>query len=292
MMKHVCLALLVAVAGCGDNWPNFPPQVASSRLALSTAEDGTIEIDTSAVDPEGQNLSYTISEALHGTITGSGPRFLYTPAANYSGRETLAITVSDGINIVDIAVELTVSAVNDAPVAADQQAAVNEGDGVAITLLAIDVDGPALSYSIDVPPVHGTLLGTLPFLTYTPGWHYFGGDSFTFEASDGALRSNVATVTISVVNVITCGDGVVEGAEQCDDGNDDDTDACLTTCQTARCGDGFVEAGIEECDDGNDNDNDACSNTCTRRCCCVAQLAGGCADGNGDLCVTGCVTAM
>jgi len=45
--------------------------------------------------------------------------------------------------------------------------------------------------------------------------------------------------------VPVCGNGVVEDGEACDDGNDDDTDACLTTCVAARCGDGIVHAGVE-----------------------------------------------
>lgn len=60
----------------------------------------------------------------------------------------------------------------------------------------------------------------------------------------------------------TCGDGFVRaGVEECDDANDDDTDACVS-CMNATCGDGFVQAGMEECDDGNDVDDDGCSNDC------------------------------
>jgi cysteine-rich repeat protein len=36
----------------------------------------------------------------------------------------------------------------------------------------------------------------------------------------------------------------------------------LNTCQSARCGDGVVRAGVEDCDDGNQVDGDACSNSC------------------------------
>lgn len=59
-----------------------------------------------------------------------------------------------------------------------------------------------------------------------------------------------------------CGDGKIEGTEECDDGNDDDTDACLGNCRWASCGDGYVRAHVEECDDGNREENDACTNTC------------------------------
>ena len=62
---------------------------------------------------------------------------------------------------------------------------------------------------------------------------------------------------------VICGDGVVHAAsgEQCDDGNNSNTDTCVA-CQHATCGDGFVRAGLEECDDGNAVDDDGCSNTC------------------------------
>jgi cysteine-rich repeat protein len=55
--------------------------------------------------------------------------------------------------------------------------------------------------------------------------------------------------------------------EQCDDANADDADACLTTCQTATCGDGLTWAGVEECDDANASDTDACLDTCTAASC-------------------------
>jgi cysteine-rich repeat protein len=48
---------------------------------------------------------------------------------------------------------------------------------------------------------------------------------------------------------ITCGDSVVVSPdEECDDGNLDNTDACLADCHAASCGDGFVWAGVEGCD--------------------------------------------
>jgi cysteine-rich repeat protein len=65
-----------------------------------------------------------------------------------------------------------------------------------------------------------------------------------------------------------CGDGIVwEGVEECDDGNDIDTDACTNECKHAVCGDGIVWEGVEECDDGNDIDTDACTNECKHAVC-------------------------
>ena len=63
-----------------------------------------------------------------------------------------------------------------------------------------------------------------------------------------------------------CGNGVVEGGEECDDGNQVNTDACTNACLNKRCGDGYVQSG-EQCDDGNQNQNDACKNNCTNNVC-------------------------
>lgn len=62
-----------------------------------------------------------------------------------------------------------------------------------------------------------------------------------------------------------CGNGQKDGAEQCDDGNAVDTDACTPDCMSARCGDGLVRADSEECDDANATDGDSCTNACKKR---------------------------
>jgi cysteine-rich repeat protein len=59
-----------------------------------------------------------------------------------------------------------------------------------------------------------------------------------------------------------CGNGVVEGNEQCDDGNAVDNDACRVDCRRATCGDGVTRAGVEACDDGNTQSGDTCSSSC------------------------------
>jgi len=91
--------------------------------------------------------------------------------------------------------------VNTPPVAIDQNVSVdaNSTDNP-IELNATDADGDALAYTIVEEPLHGTLGGTAPNLTYTPEAGYIGEDSFTFLANDGRDDSNIATVSINVKN--------------------------------------------------------------------------------------------
>lgn len=60
-----------------------------------------------------------------------------------------------------------------------------------------------------------------------------------------------------------CGDGEKDEQEECDDGNNDDNDACLSTCLQAMCGDGVIQDEVEECDDAENNgEGNACSAEC------------------------------
>ncbi len=61
-----------------------------------------------------------------------------------------------------------------------------------------------------------------------------------------------------------CGDGVLEGAEACDDGEANSStlpDACRSDCTLPFCGDGVTDRG-EDCDDSNDQGGDGCTPTC------------------------------
>ncbi|PTL77941.1 DUF4215 domain-containing protein [Vitiosangium sp. GDMCC 1.1324] len=77
-----------------------------------------------------------------------------------------------------------------------------------------------------------------------------------------------------------CGDGLKQGSEACDDGNNISGDGCTASCnevepgwvcsvpgtactQTPGCGNGKVE-GTEECDDRNTAAGDGCTATCTK----------------------------
>ncbi len=61
-----------------------------------------------------------------------------------------------------------------------------------------------------------------------------------------------------------CGNGVAEGDEPCDDGNDIETDGCRSGCVAARCGDGIRRIKSEDCDEGEALPSQTCSEDCRR----------------------------
>ncbi|OYV72945.1 MAG: hypothetical protein B7Z74_04700, partial [Deltaproteobacteria bacterium 21-66-5] len=83
------------------------------------------------------------------------------------------------------------------PVANNQSVGMYPNTAKAVTLTGAGGSAP-LTYSVVANPAHGTLSGTAPNLTYTPAANYTGSDSFTFNATDGTLGSNTATISITV----------------------------------------------------------------------------------------------
>jgi hypothetical protein len=102
-----------------------------------------------------------------------------------------------------------------APAAINQSIITAEGTPYALTLSGTDFNTPPLplTYTVTTAPVHGTLTGTAPKLTYTPAAGYFGPDSLQFKVNNGLLDSAVATVTIDVVGTPTAQDQTVTTAE-------------------------------------------------------------------------------
>src|SRR5205085_1632745 len=103
-------------------------------------------------------------------------------------------------------VAITVTAVNDAPVASNGTLTTAKNTTATGTLVATDVDAQALTYSIVTPPnaAQGTVAitnTTTGAYTFTPALNFNGSTSFTFKANDGIVDSNTATVAITVTAV-------------------------------------------------------------------------------------------
>ena len=102
-------------------------------------------------DPNGDALSAALDTGPeHGTLDlAADGGFTYTPAANYNGPDAFTYRASDGSASSSlVTVDLTVRAVNDAPVAdagADQTVANNAG--FTLTGTTSDVDGDPLTYA-------------------------------------------------------------------------------------------------------------------------------------------------
>jgi hypothetical protein len=160
------------------------------------ANDHDVNGDALSVISVTQPLHGVVLIELDGTIT-------YTPTTDYHGSDSFVYIVSDGNGGLDDAmVTLTVTPVNDDPVAADDAATTDEDIPVNVAVLAndTDVDGDALNAISVTQPLHGVALIELDgTITYTPTTGYHGSDSFVYIVSDGHGGLDEATVTLTVV---------------------------------------------------------------------------------------------
>jgi YVTN family beta-propeller protein/VCBS repeat-containing protein len=185
---------------------NTPPVAQDG--SVTTDEDVLVSGTLAGSDPDGNPLAYTlVSNGASGTAVITHPAtgsFTYTPNANATGADSFQFRVNDGTaDSNDATINVTITPVNDAPIAADATVTTPEDIAVSGTLIAADVDGPALAFAIVANGAKGTatVSPTTRTFTYSPNLNATGTDTFAFQATDGTLLSNVASVTVTIVSV-------------------------------------------------------------------------------------------
>ena len=173
--------------------------------AATTPEDTAVMIDVLAndVDPlEGTLTPEITASPLHGTAVIQGDAVLYTPAPDFNGADGFSYRVSNAeATSASAAVSITVTPVNDAPVAVNDAAIAEAGVQVTIAALAndTDVDGDALSITLVGSPAHGTATTDGVNVRYTSVPGFDGVDSFGYTISDGTATAS-ATITVTVTD--------------------------------------------------------------------------------------------
>ncbi len=178
--------------------PNHVPM--ADLQSVTTAEDTPTVINLTGSDPDGDTVVYSVvTVPSHGSLSGTAPNLTYSPNKNFSGPDSFTFKVNDGtVDSALTTVAVTVTPVNDPPVANNIEVSVMEDMPVPVTLVGIDPDGDSLAYSIVTKPSNGTLSGTEPNMSYVPNTNFNGLDSFTFRVSDGTLNSIPGTVSLVV----------------------------------------------------------------------------------------------
>ncbi len=185
------------------NEDNIQVFSASSLLANDWDEDGATD---------GQSLSIVaVQGATHGTVTLENGQIKFIPDANYHGPASFTYMVSDGITQIPTTVNLTITAVNDAPVTQDE-AATGDEDIVMVysqaALLANDtdvdtaIDGDVLRISRVSNATNGTVtMDANGDVRFVPDANFHGQASYTYWVSDGQAETPATLhITVNAIN--------------------------------------------------------------------------------------------
>ncbi|MCZ4222600.1 Calx-beta domain-containing protein [Pedobacter rhodius] len=177
----------------------------ASSPAVTTAEDTPVSGMITASDADGDTLTASVTTApLRGIVTlNPDLTYIYTPTANYNGTDVFTIAIGDGKGgTITITINVTITPVNDAPVANAPAAATVEDTPVNGTITASDVDGDALAYVVSKPPAYGTVVvNTNGTYTYTPNANYNGTDVFNVNISDGHGGNVTISISVNITQV-------------------------------------------------------------------------------------------
>ncbi|WP_196386237.1 Ig-like domain-containing protein [Vibrio cidicii] len=174
-------------------------------------EEGSFEVNVLGNDSDvdtGDSFDLTsvkvVDEPAHGrvSVTASGA-IVYSPEENYFGEDSFTYTVADAAGAVSnvATVTMTVTPVNDAPMAQAQSQTLDEDKSLVITLVGSDIDNDddTLQYVITEPVSHGVLEQlTNNSWRYTPEADFNGSDFFLFKVNDGELDSTEVRVDLTV----------------------------------------------------------------------------------------------
>ncbi|EJG2006533.1 tandem-95 repeat protein [Vibrio parahaemolyticus] len=175
---------------------------------ITTEEDTAVTIDVLVNDSDVEGDVLSIQSASvpseQGSVDIVDGKLVFTPAENFNGEATITYIVTDGDLTDEAKVSVTVTPVNDSPVAVDDTTSIQEDTAVTIDVLTndTDVDGDKLSIeSASVPKEQGTVEVVDGKLVFTPAENFNGDAEITYTVTDGELTDEAkVTVTVNPVN--------------------------------------------------------------------------------------------
>jgi CshA-type fibril repeat protein len=198
---------------------NEDTAVTIAVTANDTDADGTIDVATVDLDPATTGIQTIFTVANEGTYTVDNLGVVtFTPVVNYNGVATpVNYTVNDNLGLASnsAAINVTLTAVNDAPVAINDSKTTNENAPVTIVVTTndTDVDGTIDVATVDLDPARTgiqtafTVAGegiytvdALGIVTFTPVLNYNGvATPVNYTVNDNlGLVSNSAAINITV----------------------------------------------------------------------------------------------
>lgn len=203
-----------------DRFVEGPPLAVAHDDAYSLAEDAVLVLAAPGVlanDDYAAGLTPSVVSApQHGSVAlAADGSFSYTPAPNYHGPDSFGYAIASRPGVLSAAtVALTITPVNDPPVANPDAAATDSADWLTIAVLAndSDIEGDVLGVVAVTDGANGHVTFDAASVTYTRNAGFNGSDSFTYTVSDGNGGTASGQVTVQLTPDLNLPDGVTIGS--------------------------------------------------------------------------------
>ncbi len=166
----------------------------AENQTVTTPEETAALITLSGSDGDGDTLTFeVVLGPSNGSLSGTPPSLTYTPAPNFNGVDSFTFKANDTKADSNVAtVTVTVSPVNDAPVAVGDSATVTQNSGlnmISVLTNDFDADGDTLIVSAVGPASNGTTSTDGLGANYMPNVGFCGVDAFIYTVTDDDSRA-------------------------------------------------------------------------------------------------------
>ena len=197
LISLVALNLLI---GCGGGGGSSPTPPTANSVSLTVDEDGILTGTLTGTAGEGGVLSFGLAGmASSGEVELAGANFTYTPEADYFGNDSFSFTVTEGELSSSAAVNIEITAINDAPTSSTLSVQLDEDTAISEVLPVADIDNTLLEIEVVSSTENGELtINDDNTFAYSPSENYYGEDSFSFVASDGEYETSEVSISITI----------------------------------------------------------------------------------------------
>jgi VCBS repeat-containing protein len=190
---------------------NSAPIVSAVAFTIDEDASTTFNLGASSTEPEGQTMTYAISNPTNGTasVNSSTGEVSYDHDGSETTTDTFTFTATDSDGLASSAgtITVTLNPVNDAPVIGNATLNLDQYDQLTFSVPGTDAEGSTLTYTIVTNPTQGTLEdnGSGSYTYYNDTSSNINGstttDTFVVKANDGTVDSANKTLTFTIAGI-------------------------------------------------------------------------------------------
>ena len=183
---------------------NSAPVLTAISITIDENASSSFNLNNFATDPEGQSMTFAITDPTNGTVSIDGSDITYSHDGSETVSDSFTFTATDEESSSTTgSITITLNPVNDAPVITATTFDVDQYDNVTFDIPVTDAEGNDLTYTIETNPSQGTIQdngnGNFTYLNNTESdiENSTESDSFSVTVNDGS-ESVTGTMTFNI----------------------------------------------------------------------------------------------